>query len=162
MTFTRDGGEVVRKWWEERCVEWCFARIDNGRFGDQKYLDDWPELFADSVHVLQQKEFLQAPWNSVRYPYGQGVAYHFHGLRLVEGSNVLLAPNYPLPKVLIDNVYKFYLQDFAAAVQSLKQIGYDVRIQGSRPGILSWPKAMLLIPYRNLWRLWVNRVMALS
>jgi len=162
MTFRRDGGEVVRKWWEERCVEWCFARCDNGRFGDQKYLDDWPERFADSVHVLQQKELMQAPWNATRYPYGQGVAYHFHGLRLVERSKVLLAPNCPLPKVLIDNVYKLYLYDFATAVQSLKQINYDVRIQSSRPGIFSWVKAMLRIPYSNFWRLWVNRVMALS
>jgi len=26
MTFHRDGGELVRQWWEERCIEWCFAR----------------------------------------------------------------------------------------------------------------------------------------
>ncbi len=29
MTFTRHGGESVRKWWEERCVEWCFARFED-------------------------------------------------------------------------------------------------------------------------------------
>jgi hypothetical protein len=27
MTFNRDGGEVVRKWCEKRCIEWCFARF---------------------------------------------------------------------------------------------------------------------------------------
>ena len=29
MTFTRNGGEVVRKWWEERCIEWCYARFED-------------------------------------------------------------------------------------------------------------------------------------
>src|SRR5450755_1517610 len=33
VTFTREGGEPVRKWWEERCIEWCFARYENGKFG---------------------------------------------------------------------------------------------------------------------------------
>ena len=51
-TFTREGGETVRKWWEERCIEWCFARFENGKFGDQKYLDDWLERFPEQVHVL--------------------------------------------------------------------------------------------------------------
>jgi hypothetical protein len=162
MTFTRDGGEVVRKWWEERCVEWCFARIEDGKFGDQKYLDDWEERFVESVHVLQEQEYMQAPWNAVRYPYGQGIVYHFHGLRLLEKDQVLLAPNYSLPKVLVDNVYNAYLQDFSQAVRILRAVGVQVREQGHKPGVLSWGKAMLRLPYSNLWRLWVNRVVKLQ
>ena len=68
MTFTRVGGEAVRKWWEEKCIEWCYAREDDGRFGDQKYLDDWPERFLHSVHVLVQQDLMQAPWNATRFP----------------------------------------------------------------------------------------------
>jgi len=162
MTFARDGGEVVRKWWEERCVEWCYGRVEDGKFGDQKYLDDWPERFLNQVHVLQQKECMQAPWNAVRYPYGQGVAYHFHGLRLLEKGRVLLAPNYSLPKPVVDNVYKAYLQDFSQAVRNLREVGFNVKVQRHKPGALSWGKALLRIPYSNLWRLWVNRVLLLS
>jgi len=86
LTFTRDGGEVVRKWWEEKCIEWCFARFEDGKFGDQKYLDDWPIRFADSVHVLTNKELILAPWNATRFPYGNAVAWHFHRLRIVSFS----------------------------------------------------------------------------
>lgn len=91
MIFTREGGEVVRKWWEERCVEWCFARYENGKLGDQKYLDDWPIRFKDSVHILVNKELVLAPWSAARFPYGNSVVWHFHSLRITRTSRQLLS-----------------------------------------------------------------------
>ena len=58
LIFSRHEGEIVRKWWEDRCIEWCYARYEEGRFGDQKYLDDWQERFPDHVHVLANKELI--------------------------------------------------------------------------------------------------------
>ena len=64
LTFDRSqaAGEVMR-WWQERCVEWCFARYEDGKFGDQVYLDQWPALFGDRVHIVRQVEKTLAPWN---------------------------------------------------------------------------------------------------
>jgi hypothetical protein len=87
ITFVRDSGEDVRRWWEARCLEWCFNRMEPGRFGDQKYLDDWPERFGDHVHVLQRKDAIQAPWNARRFDPRNAIAWHFHGLR-VQGARV--------------------------------------------------------------------------
>ncbi|MCZ7663153.1 MAG: hypothetical protein M5U22_09600 [Thermoleophilia bacterium] len=79
-------------WWRERCLEWCYDRVEPGRFADQKYLDDFPRRFS-SVGVIEHKGVGLAPWNWMNYRIaheGNGgtidgqplIAYHFHGLRL--------------------------------------------------------------------------------
>jgi hypothetical protein len=128
MTFTRSA-EDVRRWWEERCVEWCFARLEEGKFGDQKYLDDWPERFQPSVHVLADAEAFQAPWNAVRFAPSSAVAYHFHGLRLLTNGRVAVAVGYRLPRSTYDTVYRPYLADLAHSVMRLRTIGCEVRPQ---------------------------------
>lgn len=133
MTFKRDAGEQVRKWWEERCIEWCYSRSENGKYGDQKYLDDWPERFPQSVHVLADKELILAPWNATRFPYGNSVSWHFHGLRLIANGKVLrafLGP-YPLPWTTRTYVYAPYLADMRRAVNLLLSQGMKVRPQST-------------------------------
>jgi hypothetical protein len=128
MTFTRDGGETVRKWWEERCIEWCFARFEDGKFGDQKYLDDWPERFGGVVHILQDKELALAPWNASRFPYGGAVFYHFHGLRLIS-NNRLEINNYFLPNSLRNFVYEPYFSDLRIVLDNLQSAGIEFKQQ---------------------------------
>lgn len=126
MTFTRDGAEAVRKWWEDRCIEWCFARVEDGRFGDQKYLDHWPEMFPESVHVLADKELLLAPWNATRFPYGNAVCWHFHALCIAfdsKGALVVEYGSYLLPKCTRDNVYRPYFNDLRTSIERMKKIG---------------------------------------
>lgn len=123
LTFTRDGGEVVRKWWEECCIEWCYARIESGKFGDQKYLDDWPERFGQSVHVLQNKEHALAPWNATRFSQTDATFYHFHGLRILS-SNQLEPGPYALPKQLIESLYMPYSVDLKNALKDLEACHY--------------------------------------
>jgi len=116
MTFVRDNSEAVRAWWEKRCIEWCFAKSENGKFGDQKYLDDWPSRFPNDVHVLRQFHLLLGPWNTKRFHYSQGVAWHFHGLRLLEGGRVLTHPGYSVPGEVDVNIYAPYVKTLRRAV----------------------------------------------
>lgn len=97
MAFRRTAdGLAALDWWRERCLEWCFARHENGRFGDQKYLDDWPERFA-GVHVLEHSGGGLAPWNVAGHALAEEdgnvtvdgrplVFFHFHALRLYRGG----------------------------------------------------------------------------
>ncbi|MHB1174512.1 MAG: glycosyl transferase [Sulfuriferula sp.] len=100
MTFRRtQEAEKVMHWWQARCLEWCYARVEGGKFGDQKYLDQWPTLFGHEVHILQQKDKTLAPWNVHYYEHlGDGcvapVFYHFHGLRLIAPGKLLLYSGY--------------------------------------------------------------------
>lgn len=153
MTFTREGGETVRKWWEERCIEWCFARLEEGKFGDQKYLDDWPTRFTDDVHVLVNKELTLAPWNATRFPYGNAVTWHFHSFRIasVSGKSLLaIYGSYLLPKCTRENVYQPYLKDLRAAIECIKNAGMSVRPQ-KRFTTLSYIKTRLVIFVQRLW-----------
>jgi hypothetical protein len=87
----QDGLRVLG-WWRERCLEWCFARREDGRFGDQKYLDDWPERFP-GVHVVEHPGAAVAPWNVPGRTFAQRgsrvyvdesplLFYHHHGVAM--------------------------------------------------------------------------------
>jgi len=106
LTFTRHGGEMVRKWWEKRCIEWCYDRHENGLFGDQMYLNEWPIKFFDQVHILKDQALLLAPWNANSQPHGRCIAYHFHGLRF--GKYIQLSNGYAVPIIVIKNIYEKY------------------------------------------------------
>lgn len=117
LTMDRERSGAVRRWWQDRCVEWCFARVEDGKFGDQKYLDDWPERFGDLVHIADPKGWFQGPWNATRFPYSEALTYHFHSLRIAEGGLVRpVNEQYSIPRPHLENVYLPYLRDLAAAV----------------------------------------------
>ena len=67
ISFRRD--ENARRcldWWRHQCLEWCYDRVEEGRYGDQKYLDQWSTLFRGVVVIKHQGANL-APWNLANY-----------------------------------------------------------------------------------------------
>jgi hypothetical protein len=99
MSFKNNNeGMTVLNWWRERCLEWCYARFEDGKNGDQKYLDDWMTRFS-GVHELQHLGGGVAPWNMQQYEFHKIgdqveltelttkkkyplVFFHFHALRI--------------------------------------------------------------------------------
>ncbi len=55
--------------WREQCIEWCGDTYDeiNERFADQKYLDEWHNLFPNRVKDLDDNVCGLAPWNLNNY-----------------------------------------------------------------------------------------------
>lgn len=155
VTFTRIGGETVRKWWEERCLEWCHARYEDGKFGDQMYLDDWPDRFGTRLHILSNKELMLAPWNATRFPYACSVCWHFHGVRIVNrlGRNKygIDCGEYPIPPVTMRYVYCEYVKDLQSAFSMIASVGGTVRAQKRRTA-LGALKAMILGYRSQHWR----------
>ena len=49
--------------WRKQCIEWCYDRVEDGKFADQKYLDSWPDDWKDEVVISQNYGANLAPWN---------------------------------------------------------------------------------------------------
>lgn len=117
------------RWWREQCLAWCYGRIEKGRFGDQKYLDDWPERF-DGVRVLDAPGIGLAPWNCRDYeilPNGDRgwtcrdrsnrreaplIFFHFHELKFFPHDQLkLVGGGYEIPPVVAKELYRPYIRE---------------------------------------------------
>ncbi len=150
MVFRRDDrGLAALRWWHERCVEWCFRRHEDGKFGDQKYLDDWPERF-EGIHVLEHPGGALAPWNVSRHEVtalggsggigvdGQGlVFFHYQGLHLQWTARGRLAwwtlyvPSPTVARLL----WQPYVRELERAVADAQEVAPDARL-GVEPFVL--------------------------
>lgn len=126
---TPDAREVL-DWWTARCHEWCFDRHEEGKFGDQMYLNAWPQLFGHTVHVLLQPQYTLAPWN-VRYYLSskwytkdgeKPVFYHFHGLRVWHPQDVVLFHSYRIGRKARP-LYAEYVRALSEETPLLQQFG---------------------------------------
>ena len=87
----------VLKWWQEKCLKWCFQCVEKGKFGDQKYLDKWPILFKNYIHISKNLCFFQGPWTLDRFQDNDAIMYHFHGFK-INSPNILIYNNYGFTK----------------------------------------------------------------
>ena len=133
VSFRRDPvGLACLRRWRDQCIEWCFARLEDGRMGDQKYLDEWPERYK-SVHILQHPGAGLAPWNFPDYAIteqGGGrilvngrplVFYHFHQFHLLDdGGFDWVAKSYTQDKEAPACVYRSYEQQLTEAIAEVR------------------------------------------
>jgi hypothetical protein len=117
--------------WARQCIAWCSIEPDGTRFGDQKYLDDWPQTVA-SLAVLAHPGVNAAPWNADGHRFdateagvtvdGRAlVAFHFHRLRhLGPWRYETDYRDYGrVPRVLAETVYLPYLRALEAVESGL-------------------------------------------
>ena len=55
-------------WWSERCLEWCYDKIEGEKFADQGYLTALERQFP-GVHVLQYPGINLAEYNLDNYSF---------------------------------------------------------------------------------------------
>lgn len=133
LTFRNDDeGLNCLNWWREKCNEWCYYRLEDGKLGDQKYLDDWPTRFYN-VCVLQHKGAGLAIWNIVRYNIKNInggiyvdddplIFYHFHGFHLLKDGNYELGANgiYVLSNENQKIIYKPYIEEIKSSITQVR------------------------------------------
>lgn len=121
MFFRNDkNGRACLKWWADSCIEWCFARFEDGKYADQKYLESFQSLFKGVV-VLQNIGAGIAPWNCKRYKYNndkvidngvetQIVFLHEHALEFQPIKSVLhVEYRYKITEIEKDVLFKPYI-----------------------------------------------------
>ena len=80
MYFRNDEwGMKALSWWRDSCIEWCYAHFENGKYGDQKYLEEFPVKF-EKVHIIKTRGAGIASWNLEQYDYNpQNWSFEFNG-----------------------------------------------------------------------------------
>lgn len=156
------GLEALR-WWRSACIDWCFAKEEDGKFGDQKYLDDWPRRFK-GVHVLSHTGGGLAPWNIQQYRFEidgtsikgtvlatgmefQPMFYHFHYVRFHSNGRVDLG-DYELSERVKSIFYVPYLRHLEVIRQSLGREFADTIGHGARPIWTDWRRPLLNVRRR--------------
>ncbi|MGE3613868.1 MAG: hypothetical protein AB7G20_10385 [Sulfurimonas sp.] len=178
MTFknTHDALTAL-EWWRQSCNAWCYARHEDGKFGDQMYLDDWATRF-NGVYVLTHLGGGVAPWNIQQYKFlvhneliiGKEknsnkefnlIFYHFHALRFLENNKIDLSV-YSLKNSDIEVIYKPYIKHIHTINQQVGKEFIFTQSPVSLEGygfkyILSRIKQDWLIPLKYVYRKFFSR-----
>jgi hypothetical protein len=135
----KESREILLKWIDQ-CIEWCYSRYEDGKFGDQKYLEKWPEEYTN-VYVLKNLGGGVAPWNAGQYRFlnkenkiflidhrtktkVEVVFFHFHFVKIFPEGYADLGWN-RLQKAVIELFYIPYI---------LKIIEKEKYLEKSFPG----------------------------
>jgi hypothetical protein len=122
----------VLSWWRLKCLEWCARIPEDGKFGEQKYLDYF-QTVSKSVAIVQHLGANVAPWNMNGLQFGCDaddvvkvdghplIFFHFHALKAPGESSFkvdrevgkklyqLTNPNYVVTKDIKSFIYAPYL-----------------------------------------------------
>ncbi len=152
-------GNEVLEWWRSQCEECCPGKYTDGKFGDQKYLDDWLSRFPNKVHEEKHLGCGIAPWNVQQFEIEKNdndfvitnkitkvrtslIFYHFHGVREFINSDktfIWKLNNYELSDFVKENLYKPYVE---------KLEGYTKKLPA--PNLAAWENSQKSLTFTTL------------
>lgn len=132
LSFKRDEHAFnCLNWWRNCCNDWCYKVLEDGKYADQKYMDDWLTRFTN-VKVIQHKGANLASWNIENYKVSMRddkvwiddqelIFFHFHGVkRLTKRIYGIGYHQTKVNNVIRENIYKPYLQKYLHICDALK------------------------------------------
>jgi hypothetical protein len=125
-------------WWRDRCFEWCSSEQGlPDRWGDQKYLDKWPELF-NGVRITNNWGIDAAVWSakgnlSVRdskayIKNSELIAYHFCCFVIYNENeyDLWMWNNWCVDDDLIRYIYLPYIEALRQSMKDLSATGLNI------------------------------------
>jgi len=114
-------------------LEWCYYRVEDGKMGDQKFLDEWPDLYK-SCHIINELGAGVAPWNYSKYDISNKekiikvnnkdlIFYHFHQFQILENNKFYrLGEIYTSVKKEPKIVYEIYEESILKVLSEVRQL----------------------------------------
>jgi len=143
-----DKGLRCLETWRDKCTKWCFHRYEDGKSGDQYYLNEWPKENYD-VKISENSGLNTAPWNVDNYKISynknqvfieqhQLIVFHFHSFKLYSETKFELSnSDYNLNNVVIEQIYKPYINKIKESIKTIHTIDRDFNYGFSRkPSVL--------------------------
>ena len=119
MTFKKFGSEKIRKIWEKKCIKWCYAEPEKGKMGDQKYLDNIYNKYKREIFVADE-DFFRSTWNYKKINFNKILAWHFHGLKIVNKKLLLMHPLEFLPENIKKYIYFPYIKSINSNIKKIR------------------------------------------
>ncbi len=146
VSFRRDQqGMSCLSRWRRQCIDWCFYRLEDGKMGDQKYLDEWPDLYP-ACHIVKNNGAGVAPWNFSRYSIYRSsdgsilidgtplIFYHFHQMQILSNGRFnRLSEEYRVEGLEPDCIYKIYENALISSLAEIRKVfpGFNEGMQFS-------------------------------
>jgi hypothetical protein len=121
---------IVNKW-SDNCIKWCYDRCENGKYADQKYLDDWPNQ-GKSILILDPVNSVLSPWDlkdaSVLIFKKKSFAFHYHDLEIIN-KNLFSTGIGKYHKIICRKLVKnFYLKNIVLQLLAKENIKLNSKL----------------------------------
>ena len=147
-------GLMALNWWKQSCIDWCYATLEDKRYGDQKYLNFLAEKFTKVIDINNIGVGV-APWNINRFTVSRDknnllmeektnknfqfplIFFHYQGLEFTEYDNYIeaQASNIKIPNYILELIYTPYIQNISKINSELKGDKYKAKIINYRMSI---------------------------
>lgn len=97
--------------WYSNVIDWCYCKLENNKFGDQKYLDNWVNEYHE-ITFLETTGKTLGPWNIKKYlnSLDEAICYHFHSSKII-GKFFIPCDGYNIKNNMIFLSYKNTLKN---------------------------------------------------
>jgi len=126
-------------WWKRKCLEKCpiVANVAEGVYGDQKYVERWPQLF-NNVHRVVTKGANVAQWNIEGFTVNERggnifvnedalIFYHFSGLSILDRNEYSLSTFFRIEENALKYIYLPYINNLAKQIDFVASICPDFK-----------------------------------
>ncbi|NME83822.1 putative nucleotide-diphospho-sugar transferase [Clostridium sp. SM-530-WT-3G] len=129
IIFKKDiNGIMCARWWDKMCINACTQNPEGNTFGDQKYLDNMPELF-DNVGEITTPGVNIGHWNYQKYKFTikdneimvnnyKLIVYHFSGFRIINENDIIQIHEKDRTNMpFIYDIYKRFLRNIIEEIK---------------------------------------------